>query len=56
MKVEKLINYLQNNPQEALAIVEGKASPAERLSTKELLEVIKTIVSDKSSNLMKYWG
>ncbi|MGM7720607.1 hypothetical protein [Metabacillus sp. Hm71] len=54
--MQKLINHLQNNPQEALAIVEGKASPVERLSPKELLEVIKTITTDKTSAFMKYWG
>jgi hypothetical protein len=54
--MNKLIEYLSNNPQEALAIAEGKAMPVERLSAKELLQVIRTIRADKTSTLMKYWG
>lgn len=54
--MNKLIQYLQSNPLEVIAIIEGKASPIGNLNAKELVEVIRSVMQDKSSAMMRYWG
>ncbi|MNF48345.1 hypothetical protein D3C84_295790 [compost metagenome] len=54
--MEKMIQYLQNNKLEAVAILEGRAMPVERLNPKELLQLIREINTKKDASPMGYWG
>lgn len=52
--LEKFIVHLMDHPKEALAVVEGKASPI-GLSGKEILEVIRVFNNDNVHMVAGFW-
>lgn len=53
--INEIISKLLKNPQDALAVYEGRAVPLEKLSPKDILEVVRGLSKDKESLIMKYW-
>lgn len=53
--LKKIVEYLMENPEEALAIVQGKAMPI-GLTNSEILELIRTFSVSDIAMTMGYWS